>query len=220
MSVNNDYTERKEIHNRKRKISFYPEVIMTETLHHNNYTMEEKIRCWYNREDYVQIKREFKQTVELMEKKEAGGIPAKQQEEHCFRGLENRMYERSLARKRNRKKSQGAVFKGQEIRRQHLESKKEEEQLMRDETEEEAVATRYNFYSKHCALEAYNMGLLDEAEVFNGEKSKQEKVPKKDYNETRTRRKKPQQQQWVSIFSSTFRRKHCESFEGYSSRAA
>jgi len=248
MSVNNGYTEKKEIHNPKKEISFSPEVIMTETLHHKNYTMEEKRRCWYNQEDFVEIKKEYKktvveltkkkksdvtpeerwynqedfvhikkeckQTVELTKKKKSDGIPKEQQEEYCFRGLENRMYARALARKKNQQKARRAVFKEQEKRRQHLENK-EKEQLMRDDAEEEAIATRYSVYSKHCALEAYNMGLMDEAEAFNGDNSKQEK----DYNETKTRRKKSHQQRWVSIFSSKFRQ-HCESFKSYSSRAA
>jgi len=221
MSVNNDCNEKKEIHNRKKDVSFDPEVIMTEVIHHKNYTMEEKIRCWYNQEDFAQIKKEFKQTLELMKK--AGGIPKEQRQEYSFRGLENRMYERALARKINRKEARRAVFEEQEIHRQHLENE-EEKQLMRNDAEEETIAARYSLYSKRCALKAYSMGLMDEAEAFDEDNPKQERLLKKYYNETKTRRKKSQQQkqqqqQWVSIFHSTIRR-HCESFRSHLSRAA
>jgi len=211
MSVNNDYyNDEKNINSRKKNVSFYPEVVMIETLHHKNYTPKEKIRCWYNKEDFVQIKKEAKRVLELIK---AGGIPKDQHDKYCFRGLENRIYQRNFAKKRNRTEARRVVLEKQETHRQNPESE-EKEQLIRYCSEEEIIATKYSLCSQHCAREACNMGFMDQLEAFK------EDTLKDDYVEIKTRRKKlqqQQQQQWVSIFSGILR-KHCVTFRNYLSR--
>merc|ERR1719223_2638019 len=123
------------------RITFSPVVIMTETLHHKNYTKNEKSQCWYNFEELSQIKEGNKQSVILTR---GGRI---QMQDQCIRGLENRVYESAMTRKRRRNQARMAVFKEQDICRQRTELG--EKLFLKDV--EESIAARYHSQSNVCA---------------------------------------------------------------------
>jgi len=215
ITVNNNLVQKgTRIHARKKKITFSPEVIMTETFHHKNYTKSEKKKCWYNLEDFSQIKQENKESVILTK---GGRI---QMQDHCFRGLENRVYESAMLRKRRRYQARMAVFEEQEMYRQRAEFA---EGLFLKDAEEKAIAARYNSQSNACAYEAYNRGLMDEMEASKEHYNKKLKpvsattsseVPRTGKNINICAHKKQQHKPLVYVFSNLLK-KHKQSFESY-----
>jgi len=140
-----------------KRVSFYPMAMVIQTLHHKNYTKGEKIKCWYIKSDFDQMKIDFSPTIELMEAGET------EQQEHCFRGLENRIVQRLLERKAMRKEALKAVFQEECFQSFHRKNKKGESSGI---SSAEAIAVQYTIFSKYSAFEAYNIGLLDEVEAF------------------------------------------------------
>jgi len=146
---------------RRKRVFFYPEVIMIETLHHKNYTKEEKMRCWYSKStddsDFMEMKKELQRTIHLMKKiMNSTKHTLEEYEKHSkdrysFRGLENRI--NSSKRKLVREGARSSVF--QQI------------QTRNDDDEPASIAEQYCHYAKQCAFEAYDMGLMDEVEAFS-----------------------------------------------------
>lgn len=148
----------KQIHKGgSRVVSFFPEVIMTETLHHKNYSDTERTACWYSKEEFAEARREFTRTLKL--KKEQKENEFRHDEEHCFRGLEFRILDRALQRRNTRTEAWMAVFHEQAAQRH---------QGVRNE---DVIAARYFLISRPCAFEAYNTGIQDEIEAFRNDDS-------------------------------------------------
>jgi len=200
-----------------KRVSFCSEVIVTETLHHKNYTKKEKMKCWYIKSDFSQIKKGFLPTIELME----AGEP--EQQEHCFRGLENRIIKRALERREIRKEARRAVFREEEFQRIYKEGE-EGQALMSDA--DEAIAARYIIFSKYSAFEAYNMGLMDEVEAFRIAEIRQErtiatlvtnetKALLKNYTLGGKKRRRESQQHNSRLPLSFLFREHGRSFQSY-----
>jgi len=213
------------IHNEKdkkqNKVSFCPEVMMTEVIHHKNYTEGEKMRCWYLKSEQVQMRKEFQQAVQLME---ADELEQKEHEdnEYCSRGLENFVVKRALERRKVIKAARREVFREQVIQRNFQEVGGGKEQgIIRNA--EEAIAARYILFSNYCAFKAYNVGLRDEVTAFrilNFERmatmiklqSNKTKALNEDHAmDERKRRKKLQQDRRRASFLRLFK-KHSGSF--------
>jgi len=166
----NEYEKRNDVHttfcNRKderenNRVSFCPEVNMTEILHHKNYTKEEKSRCWYIKYDYVKTKKKLQRIIQLTN---TGELEQQEEDndEHYSRGLENHLFERAFERKVIREEARKAVLQEQELQRRR--QFEEGQEVIKDAAE--AIAARCILFSKQCAFEAYNMGLMDEVEAF------------------------------------------------------
>mmetsp|Transcript_22942 Transcript_22942/g.34803 ORF Transcript_22942/g.34803 Transcript_22942/m.34803 type:complete len:222 (-) Transcript_22942:1985-2650(-) len=151
-----DGMQSKAIRKTIKKVTFFPEVIMTETLHHKNYSKDERQSCWYSKSEYSTIKREFQETLKLVV---SGKLDQRDDNDtergHCLRGLEIRLFERSVERQSMRAQGRMLVFREQKI---------QEEQGI---TNDEAIAEEYTLLSKQCAFEAYNTGLMDEVDAFS-----------------------------------------------------
>jgi len=146
MSVENERTKK----NPKKRVSFAHDVIEIGTLHHRNYTTEERFNSWYIKPDILRMRQNYH--FEIKEKE----------------------IERILERKRMRKASRKAVMEEQQriIVQESLIMHIEEGccLLRRENNEiilvEEAIASSYVVFSKYCAFEAYNRGLSVEIEAF------------------------------------------------------
>mmetsp|Transcript_26113 Transcript_26113/g.39515 ORF Transcript_26113/g.39515 Transcript_26113/m.39515 type:complete len:195 (-) Transcript_26113:183-767(-) len=144
-------TERKEIVNEKR-VSFKTIVSFSETMHHKDYTDEERQNCWYSKSDMCKIREEYSRTVGLMR----SGRPF-DPEQYCSRGLEKFLSKRKAMRKMCRSQAWTAVFREQSL------------QYYRGYCDVDLIAARYLPTSKFCSFEAYDAGLMDEIHVFNTE---------------------------------------------------
>lgn len=146
ISVENEGSKK----NPKKRVSFASNVMEIETLHHADYTTEERFRSWYFKADILQMRQDFNY------------------------GNKKKEIERISERKRMRKASRKAVMEEQQriklrekIIIHHddgcclLQRKNNEIILV-----EEAIASSYVVFSKYCAFEAYNRGLTVEIEVF------------------------------------------------------
>eukprot|EP00548_Thalassiothrix_antarctica_P006115 CAMPEP_0194133442 /NCGR_PEP_ID=MMETSP0152-20130528/3618_1 /TAXON_ID=1049557 /ORGANISM="Thalassiothrix antarctica, Strain L6-D1" /LENGTH=210 /DNA_ID=CAMNT_0038828761 /DNA_START=25 /DNA_END=657 /DNA_ORIENTATION=+ len=154
---------------RRVVVSFCAEVVVTEVLHHGNYTAEEKTSCWYLKSDFDQMKKEYRQrTKELIQ---SGRLNQQQQQEeqkdnesndddYCFRGLETLVRSRGFKKKQIRKQAWWSVFYEQEMHRRYC------FQQGRNEFASHAIANRYGCYGRHCAYEAYKLGIQDAKEAF------------------------------------------------------
>lgn len=141
---------------RRKAVSFFPEVIMTETLHHKNYSDTERAACWYSKKEFAEARREYTRTL-IKLKKEQKENEFRQDEEHCFRGLEFRILDRAIQRRNTRTEAWMAVFDEQAAQRH---------QGVRNE---DVIAARYFLISRACAFEAYNTGIQDEIEAFRND---------------------------------------------------
>jgi len=161
--------------NEEKKVSFSSKIpAIIETMHHTDYTEEEKLRCWYCKADLIQMKREFHVCIKLKEKKKESSERLEQQEqkyrhnrEHCNNkeqyfgssqvDLENNTSERIVQRRIFRTEAWRAVLQEQGM------------QMNRGLKNVGAIAARYTLVSKQCAFEAYNTGLTDEVEAFRND---------------------------------------------------
>lgn len=79
---------------RQRPVSFNLAVVIQEVLHINNYTHEECKSAWYNRGDYIAMKRQCQVTMDLIER----GAITEDFNDHCIVGLERIIQNRSTSR--------------------------------------------------------------------------------------------------------------------------
>jgi len=158
----NNNNDNDDVPTRRKRVSFYPEVIMIETLHHKNYTKEEKLRCWYTKStidsDSMEMKKELQRTVQLMKRimnspeYTLEGSERHSKDQYTFRGLENRI--NPSKRKLIRKEARNAVFQQKQTRNDD------------DGDRTVSISERYSHYTKQCAFEASATGLQDEVEAF------------------------------------------------------
>mmetsp|Transcript_38006 Transcript_38006/g.43393 ORF Transcript_38006/g.43393 Transcript_38006/m.43393 type:complete len:261 (+) Transcript_38006:442-1224(+) len=158
------------IHNHENeeqnRVSFDPEVVITRIIHHEDYTREEKMRYWYPKSEFAQMRKNFHQIGHLviadeLEQKEH------RDNEHCLRGLENFIDKRALERKKIINKARKEVLREQATQRSLKERKRGRSKQKLIRSVEEAIAGRYRLLSKYCALEAHNVGLTDEVAAFS-----------------------------------------------------
>jgi len=140
------------------KVSFCPEVIMTETLHHKNYSETERANCWNSKEDLAKTRQGYIRTLKWMKENEFRQDNSFDQE-HCLRGLEFRILDRATQRKNTKTEAWLVVFQEQAAQRH---------QGVRND---DVIAARYFLISLPCAFEAYNIGLADEIEAFRDDAS-------------------------------------------------
>mmetsp|Transcript_13385 Transcript_13385/g.15356 ORF Transcript_13385/g.15356 Transcript_13385/m.15356 type:complete len:267 (-) Transcript_13385:356-1156(-) len=229
ISVNNNdlkkylhSTIKKQKDKKKGKVSFFPEANVTEVLHHKNYSTEEKVKCWYLKSDFIQIQKEFQETVQLMKAGKLEDDRDRDNNKHCFRGLEYQITERAFERRIIVKASRRQVFREQKIQRQHLKQQGGRVQELLGYAEKE-IAVRNVIFSRYCTIQAYNMGLADEAEAFRIKSPKQNTIVKAIQSQKRIildehivmneegKRKKLQRYQRKAPFSGVFQNS-CRSF--------
>jgi len=257
ISVNNNdlkkylhSTIKKQKDKKKGKVSFFPEANVTEVLHHKNYSTEEKVKCWYLKSDFIQIQKEFQETVQLMKAGKLEDDRDRDNNKHCFRGLEYQITERAFERRIIVKASRRQVFREQKIQRQHLKQQGgrvrellrtivkvfREQKIQRQHLKqqggrvqellgyaEKEIAVRNVIFSRYCTIQAYNMGLADEAEAFRIKSPKQNTIVKAIQSQKRIildehivmneegKRKKLQRYQRKAPFSGVFQNS-CRSF--------
>ena len=132
-----------------KKVQFYHSVYIRETLHLNNYSEEERHATWYTRNDAIKIRAEMKHTLDLLKLGEFNG----DSEQHCRRGLEYRIGKGASVRQYNKMKGLLAVLEEQE--NQNFEQRRDDK----------AIAVAYALATKHCVIEASNMGKMDEVDT-------------------------------------------------------
>eukprot|EP00546_Thalassionema_frauenfeldii_P008303 CAMPEP_0178916284 /NCGR_PEP_ID=MMETSP0786-20121207/12534_1 /TAXON_ID=186022 /ORGANISM="Thalassionema frauenfeldii, Strain CCMP 1798" /LENGTH=126 /DNA_ID=CAMNT_0020589563 /DNA_START=87 /DNA_END=467 /DNA_ORIENTATION=+ len=123
---------------------------MTETLHHVDYTSEEKDDCWYNLKDIAQMKEDNIRTVKIFRVR--GQDNTSNNDDCCCRGLEHRII-RDYERKQIRDTARATVITEQS---RQLKAKK------RNPLE---IAQRYKSISSSCEIRAYQNGLMDAIEA-------------------------------------------------------
>jgi len=142
-------------------VSFNSEVLITDTLHRKNYTEKEKSDYWYIKSRFTNTKKSLHRVMQLMM---ADKFERQNFDTHFFPGLESHQsFKGLLERRKLRKEAIKAVFEEQELQHRSME---EEKGTIKQERIEEAIAARYLLFSKQCAFEAYNLGLMDEVEAF------------------------------------------------------
>jgi len=155
---------------KKKSVSFHPDVIMIEMLHHKNFTDEERRQYWHNKVDLLLIKQDIIPIVYWMR----SGIKLSKQDIHddddkydecrddndddyCTRGLEHRVYDRAMERKGHRIQGRDAV----------LEEQERQLALGMRFRNDNAIAFRYASVSNYCAFKAHEVGILDEIDSYN-----------------------------------------------------
>mmetsp|Transcript_18913 Transcript_18913/g.21109 ORF Transcript_18913/g.21109 Transcript_18913/m.21109 type:complete len:350 (+) Transcript_18913:148-1197(+) len=152
---NNDNTK----FHHKRRVSFDTnEPDMATTINLKNYTEEEKEQCWYSKAEIFRIKQEIEPLVRLMKRGELRDneeqyIPNQQQ--HCGRGLENRIPQQAMIRKTHKRRAWWEVFHEQYM------------QQYRGYRDSDTIARRYLTVSQYCAYIAHNNGLMDANYILN-----------------------------------------------------
>jgi len=124
-----------------KKVTFNTEVSCNEVLHHNDFTEEEKVECWYSKSQFLQMRREARKIIHLFD-----NTTPTANENYCIRGLENLTAGRALVKMDIQRRSLLVVLLAQENRRTN---------------NEEIIALHYGIFSKLCALKSYEIGLLD-----------------------------------------------------------
>jgi hypothetical protein len=132
-----------------RRVRFSPMVKVVRVIHLNDFEDHEIDDCYYTKNDFERIKADLKLTVRLMElgKLEEDTI------EFCRRGTEYRTPQGARSRALNKEVARGALLDEQES------------QWEKDSFDPDALARIYHDSSKHCALEAYELGKRDEEEA-------------------------------------------------------
>jgi len=110
---------------KSKSVRFFPEVIVREVLHVNEFTDEEVYLSWYRRSDFQRMKKSF---VHIIQKLTNGCWPGDTEHETA-RGLEHRTREGSTKRKLRKLKGLMAVLDEQE--RQWMERTKDVEKIAR-----------------------------------------------------------------------------------------
>jgi hypothetical protein len=94
----------------ERAVSFCASVKIRSSLHINDYTNSEVDNCWFAPEDYKEMKRETRHTVDLIERKIKFD-----EEEYCRRGVEHKTDEVTAVRWKERAAAIDAVMDEQDI---------------------------------------------------------------------------------------------------------
>jgi len=154
----------------QKLVSFDAEAYMTTTLHHKDYSREEREKCWYTKAEIFRRRKESQPIVLYMRRNNSGrgGVEEEKVEEeeaetevtnndeiYCTRGLEHRIHDRASERKKNREDAWRAVLDEQCT------------QSILGFHNVYTIADRYIFVSRRCAIQAYRVGQMDENDAFH-----------------------------------------------------
>ena len=134
---------------RRLRVSFNPKVYVRETLHSADYTDEEKVNSWYQKDEMAQIKDDMVAAVRMMIR----GELLSDTREHCSRGLEFRSREGANQRKMNKFRALEAVLDEQD------------EQIDAGIFNDNAISLVYQSVSLRCINEAHKRGIRDAVDV-------------------------------------------------------
>jgi hypothetical protein len=134
---------------RRHRVSFNQNVLCRETLHKNDYTVEEKHNAWFQKAEMVQIKADMVATVRMITR----GDLVDDTVEHSTRGLEFRSREGANKRKINKFRALEAVLDEQD------------EQFDCGIVNDRAISLVYQSVSLRCRKEAHARGICDAVTV-------------------------------------------------------
>jgi hypothetical protein len=99
----------------RRHVLFRDNVSVRPITHMNEMSMDHIRAIWYEKKDFVEMKKQMAVTLRIMSH---GGQPNIDTEEHCSRGLENRTKEGALVRRENKCNALNAVLDEQDRQRE------------------------------------------------------------------------------------------------------
>jgi len=134
----------------KRQVTFFEQVAIRETIHLNEYTTDERRRSWYNKHELKEIKKRLKRTAVSMQ---VGKLKV-DTDFDCKRGLEFRVGDKAIQRKRRISHALVAVLSEQE------------DQKMLGILDPVTISLAYRLISRVSAAKAYDVGLCDELEAY------------------------------------------------------
>ena len=137
--------------NGKRKVTFFEKVAIRETIHLNEYTAAERRRSWYNKGELKEINCQLKKTAVSMQ---VGQLKT-DTDFDCKRGLEFRVGEKAIQRRRRISHALMVVLSEQE------------DQRMLGMLDPVTISLAYRLISKVSAAKAYDVGLRDELEAYH-----------------------------------------------------
>jgi hypothetical protein len=134
-----------------RSVRFLDTILVRETLHINNFTVQERQDSWYDSSEYSDMRNDTNVTVALIKfgKHNCDTSP------YCQRGLENRIGKDAL--RRNRLQLLGLISV----------LKEQSEQTTMNAFNPDAIADAYAPISKYSSKMAYKLGLRDELEAID-----------------------------------------------------
>mmetsp|Transcript_18574 Transcript_18574/g.28082 ORF Transcript_18574/g.28082 Transcript_18574/m.28082 type:complete len:231 (-) Transcript_18574:279-971(-) len=154
---------------RLKHVSFCEEVVMSEILHHRNYTEDERAHYWYTASELMESNYSKEISVNLFKE----GILKTDTKEFSLRGIEHRTID--TGKRRRRDKTRLAVLKEQQYQRSQGFSNPE------------AVMACYVAANEPCRIKARRYGMMDEIAVFGVESTARDETTQP--KETRKRRK-------------------------------
>mmetsp|Transcript_29948 Transcript_29948/g.45397 ORF Transcript_29948/g.45397 Transcript_29948/m.45397 type:complete len:232 (+) Transcript_29948:94-789(+) len=152
-SVELDFTvKEKQVQGQSQQVSFYEYVAVRPIKHIGDMSAQEVYNVWYNRTDFNNFKSSFLDTVRMMSLGEYDG----DDESKCSRGLEGRTRDGAMKRKMNKYHSRQAVLSEQDRQRSIGVSN------------DKMISDVYIVENFSCRLEALEVGIQDQYEVFDG----------------------------------------------------
>lgn len=167
-SFDEDIHQTNKDHSHKH-VLFCEEVVMSEILHHMNYTEDEKEHYWYTASELMESNYSKEIAVNLFKE----GILKTDTKEFSLRGIEHRTID--TGRSRRRDTARLAVLNEQ----QH--------QRSRGFSNPEAIMACYVAANEPCRIKARKHGMMDEIAVFGVESTAQDETTQP--KETRKKRK-------------------------------
>ena len=143
--------ERPEPHNQRpkakstKRVNFEPKVHIRKSLHLNNFTDEEFAATWYTSQEFLEIKLECQQTLQMIN----AGVLKEDNEFFCLRGLEVKSRAAYNERLQMRNACRSAVFQVQDM-------------VKRGKCGEKLISKIYKHQAKDCKDEAYALGIQDQ----------------------------------------------------------
>jgi hypothetical protein len=137
--------------NGKRHITFFDKVTIRETIHVHDYTADERRKSWYNKRELKDIKQHLKKTAVWM----LSGKLKIDTEFNCQRGLEYRVGEEAVQRRRRISYALMVVLSEQE------------EQRTLGKCDPVTISLAYRHVSRVSAAKAYDVGRCDEIEAYH-----------------------------------------------------
>jgi hypothetical protein len=133
-----------ESHRNKQRVSFYNSVQVQFVERVEDYSFDETRATWYSTEEFESMKRDRRATAKVME----DGNPDIDDDQHYFRGVENKTRRGSRAKQWNMVEAAMAVF--------------DEQQAIYHTNASQAIATAYSAAVAHASTEAAKRGLHDQ----------------------------------------------------------
>lgn len=132
----------------KLRFSLEPDQVF-HIIHINDMNLKYRRRAWYSKGEQKKIKQEMRSDIRIMNR----GDEFTESNTQSARGLERQTRQAVLHRQNNKIMAREAVLNEQQ------------RQLLEGERDDELVADAYHRASVHCRVEAYLMGLNDEAAI-------------------------------------------------------